>query len=139
MLRIRCLRRALEPHPTSTRAGIGTAGGRIGQDEGRAAPPLDAGEWLTQEVDAENASYGRGHHRPRLVDGGILAVSSATLATGGDSGLGRSASPASIREVEHPGCQDEVCSRVSERAQTLLFGTGWRLGRSPGWVTTLDD
>jgi hypothetical protein len=98
---------------------------------GVAKSNTDQGHWFTQEVDAKNASYGRGHHRPRLVDGGILAVSSATLATGGDSGLGRSASPRGKREVGHPVRWGGACLGVPERYHIRFSCVEWCLSRSP--------
>ena len=56
---------------------------------GVAKSNTDQGQRLAQEVDTQNASNGGGHHRPRLVDGGVLAVPSAALAARGDGGVGR--------------------------------------------------
>ncbi|MCP4605560.1 MAG: hypothetical protein GY847_34400, partial [Proteobacteria bacterium] len=53
----------------------------------------DQRQWFTQEVDAEDTGYGGRYYRSRVDDGRVSALSSATLATGGDSGLGRSAPP----------------------------------------------
>ncbi len=87
-------------------------------------------------MDAEDTGYGGWSYGPRVDDGGVSAISSAPVATGGDGGLGGSASLGRKRRVGGFGAARDA---VTACFTCPVLGLGWRFPALDGCLVVLWD